>query len=73
MDENNKLINDISNFTSNQVIKRKSLKYIAFIKFWAMILIIKWHVIPWKIIKIDYGARMCEILFICSGFLVGYN
>ena len=23
--------------------------------------------------KIDYGARMCEILFISSGFLVGYN
>ena len=22
---------------------------------------------------IDYGARMCEILFISSGFLVGYN
>jgi hypothetical protein len=23
--------------------------------------------------KIDYGARMCEILFVSSGFLVGYN
>ena len=38
-----------------------------------MLLIIKWHVIDWKTTPIDYGARMCEILFISSGFLVGYN
>ena len=53
--------------------KRKTLNYIAFIKFLAMIKIIKWHVIIWKEKPIDYGARMCEILFISSGFLVGYN
>lgn len=38
-----------------------------------MIKIIKWHVIKWKSKPIDYGSRMCEILFISSGFLVGYN
>ena len=53
--------------------RRPNLNYIAFIKFWAMILIIKWHIFIWETKPIDYGARMCEILFISSGFLVGYN
>ena len=53
--------------------RRKRLNYIALIKFIAMIKIIKWHVIIWERKPIDYGARMCEILFISSGFLVGYN
>lgn len=53
--------------------RKKKLYYISFIKFIAMIKIIKWHVFIWKIRSIDYGARMCEILFISSGFLVGYN
>jgi peptidoglycan/LPS O-acetylase OafA/YrhL len=53
--------------------RRNSLNYIAFIKFLAMIKIIKWHAFLWKSKPIDYGARMCEILFISSGFLVGYN
>ena len=53
--------------------KRKVLSYIAFIKFVAMIKIIKWHIFNWDKKPIDYGARMCEILFISSGFLVGYN
>ena len=57
-----------SNFT-----KRPNLNYIAFIKFWAMLLIIKWHIFYWKTKPINYGARMCEILFISSGFLVGYK
>ena len=53
--------------------RRKSLNYLAFIKFLAMIKIIKWHIYKFKKKSIDYGARMCEILFISSGFLVGYN
>ena len=53
--------------------KRKTLNYLAFIKFFAMIMIIKWHIYIWPKRPIDYGARMCEILFISSGFLVGYN
>ena len=53
--------------------RRRKLYYIGFIKFIAMIKIIKWHVISWNKKRIDYGARMCEILFISSGFLVGYN
>lgn len=38
-----------------------------------MIFIIKWHYYPWKKKKINYGRRMCELLFVSSGFLVGYN
>ena len=54
--------------------RRRILNYIAFIKFIAMINIIKWHVVRRRgKSPIDYGARMCEILFISSGFLVGYN
>ena len=53
--------------------KRKSLNYIAFIKFVSMIKIIKWHLYHWKKIQIHYGSRMCEYLFVSSGFLVGYN
>ena len=51
----------------------KVLNYLAFIKFIAMIIIIKWHIIYWRKKPIACGARMCEILFIASGFLVGYN
>ena len=53
--------------------KLRHLYYISFIKFIAMIAIIKWHISIWKEKPIDYGARMCELLFISSGFLVGYN
>jgi peptidoglycan/LPS O-acetylase OafA/YrhL len=57
--------------------RRQTLNYIAFIKFLAMFLIIRWHLfikIKYKIkYRINYGARMCEFLFVSSGFLVGYN
>ena len=53
--------------------RREALNYIAFIKFWAMNLIIKFHLNNSKNKQINYGARMCEFLFISSGFLVGYN
>ena len=56
--------------------RRDPLNYIAVMKFWAMIIIIRWHVYQWKQprkYRIYYGARMCEFLFISSGFLVGYN
>jgi hypothetical protein len=42
-------------------------------KFWAMNLIIRFHIHISKQTRIYYGARMCEFLFISSGFLVGYN
>ena len=58
---------------TNKNVKRKTLNYIAFAKFLAMIKIIKWHIYIWKTYPINYGARMCEFLFIASGFLVGYN
>ena len=53
--------------------KLKRLYFISFLKFFAMLAIIKWHISIWKEKPIDYGARMCELLFISSGFLVGYN
>lgn len=53
--------------------RRKPLNLLAFVKFIAMIKIIKWHIFHWTKRPIDYGARMCEILFISSGFLIGYN
>ena len=53
--------------------RREILNYISLIKFWSMILIIRWHINEKKQHKIDYGARMCEFLFVSSGFLVGYN
>ena len=59
--------------TNNKNQKNKTLNYIALMKFIAMIKIIKWHIYSWKKKKFDYGARMCEFLFITSGFLVGYN
>lgn len=31
-----------------------------------------WHS-PLPAPPVDLGARMCELLFVCSGFLVGYN
>lgn len=68
---------EIENFLSKnnsiKIERRKTLNYLAFIKFLAMIKIIKWHIIKWDKRTIDYGSRMCEILFISSGFLVGYN
>ena len=37
-----------------------------------MLLIFYWHS-PMKNPSADLGARMCEVLFVTSGFLVGYN
>jgi hypothetical protein len=53
--------------------RREILNYIALMKFWAMNLIIRFHIHISKQKRIYYGARMCEFLFISSGFLVGYN
>lgn len=53
--------------------RRDTLNYLAFIKFLSMIYIIKWHIFNWKKKAINYGSRMCELLFVSSGFLVGYN
>ena len=62
----------IENKKDNQK-RRELLNYVSLIKYWSMIIIIRWHIYEWKQPKIDYGARMCEFLFISSGFLVGYN
>lgn len=56
-----------------EIKRKKALYFLAFVKFTAMIKIIKWHIFIWDKKPIDYGARMCEILFISSGFLIGYN
>lgn len=66
---------EIDKLINKPYIKKKlpHLHYISFIKFISMITIIKRHISIWKEKPIDYGARMCEFLFISSGFLVGYN
>ena len=66
---------EIDKLIKQASIKKKlgHLHYISFLKFISMITIIKWHISIWKEKPIDYGARMCEFLFITSGFLVGYN
>ena len=55
------------------VMKRKTLNYLGFNKFVGMYLIIRMHLYSHKTMPFDYGIRMCELLFISSGFLVGYN
>ena len=55
------------------IIKRKNLNFLAFNKFLGMYLIIRKHLYSHKDVYFDYGKRMCELLFISSGFLVGYN
>ena len=52
---------------------REYLNYISFLKFLSMMIIIKYHLFQWKKKPIYYGQRMCEFLFVSSGFLVGYN
>ena len=53
--------------------KRANLKYLGFHKFIGMYLIIRMHIYDNKTMPFDFGIRMCELLFISSGFLVGYN
>ena len=57
----------------NYIKKRRVLNYIALVKFLSMTLIIRWHIYQRKHPRIDFGARMCELLFVSSGFLIGYN
>lgn len=54
-------------------VKMKNLNYLGFNKFIGMYLIIRMHLYSHKTMRFDYGIRMCELLFISSGFLVGYN
>ncbi len=50
----------------------KKINSLTVLKFLAMFLIVWWHIgKPTR--TIDLGARMCEFLFVASGFLVGYN
>lgn len=53
--------------------KKKNLYFLGFNKFIGMYLIIRMHLYSNRIMDFDYGIRMCELLFISSGFLVGYN
>ena len=48
------------------------IKSLTGLKAIAMLLIF-WQHAPIKNPPIDLGARMCELLFICSGFLIGYK
>lgn len=54
-------------------IKRQNLNYLGFNKFIGMYLIIRMHLYCNKFMPFDFGIRSCELLFLSSGFLVGYN
>ena len=54
-------------------VKRKNLNYLGFNKFIGMYLIIRMHLYCHKFMPFDFGIRSCELLFVSSGFLVGYN
>ena len=58
---------------SNNIIKRPNLNYLDFNKFVGMYLIIRIHIYDNKNMPFDFGIRICELLFVSSGFLVGYN
>ena len=58
---------------ANNINKRANLNYLGFNKFIGMYLIIRMHIYDNKTMPFDFGIRMCELLFVSSGFLVGYN
>lgn len=60
-------------YKTKNYIKRHNLNYLGFHKFIGMYLIIRIHLYNNVNRPFDYGKRMCELLFISSGFLVGYN
>ena len=51
---------------------KEKITSLAGIKATAMLLLFVWHS-PLPDPPVDLGARMCEILFICAGFLIAYN
>ena len=56
----------------NSKLQKSTLFFIAFIKFLSLIIIIKVHIYTHDK-ELFYAIRACELLFISSGFLVGYN
>lgn len=56
----------------NNASNNKRIKSINGLKAIMMLFIFYWHS-PMKNPSADLGARMCEVLFVVSGFLVGYN
>ena len=54
-------------------VKRKNLNFLGLNKFIGMYLIIRMHLYCNKFMPFDFGIRSCELLFVSSGFLVGYN
>ena len=64
--------NFISVKTNKITSKRTILYFIGIIKFISLIIIIKVHLYGDKK-HLFYAVRACELLFVSSGFLVGYN
>lgn len=61
----NQLSTDKSNYPS-RIHSLTGLKAVA------MLMIFWWH-LPIPTLDFDIGAQMCQLLFICSGFLCGYS
>ncbi len=57
---------------SNHPSDRKIIRSLSGLKALAMIALFWWHS-PLKNPSVDLGARMCEVLFVMSGFLVAFN
>ena len=56
----------------HSVVKQNKINSLDGLKMVAMMAVFLWHSILWDS-YIDLGARGCELLFVISGFLVGYN
>lgn len=53
--------------------EKRKLNALAGFKFLAMLCIVWWHLSFVGLPGTDLGARMCEFLFVASGFLIAYN
>ena len=61
----------VVNILKDNKSKLNRLFFIGFIKYIAMLMIIRVHIYSFN--ERAYARRACEFLFVSSGFLVGYN
>lgn len=57
---------------NNNKSQKNILYFISLIKFISLVIIIRVHIYTHDK-ELFYAIRACELLFVCSGFLVGYN
>lgn len=64
---------EFDNYSRKVSFSKEKLSFLSLIKFAAVVAIIYQHVLYSQYKGIDLGGRMVELLFVSSGFLVGYN